>query len=184
MKNKIFFAILFACIAVLSCNNKKETQNQTTDVSNKTEEILSTHHSKGKTFNDNKSLKDSLLSVRYHNYANYRNSLITGTIEKKCTEEETIGYFREMPKDNFSFLTITFSKTQAIQFAWQTEENCLVEITNDGNDRIFMQRYASAEECIDIIKATYKGDPNKAEGFLPVPIMEKTLDDVLSEKGL
>lgn len=58
---------------------------------------------------------------------------------------------------------------------------CLAEITNDSDERIYMQCYASAEECINMIKETYNGDSNKLEGLLPVPIMGKTLDDILEK---
>ena len=117
-----------------------------------------------------------VLDITYCNYTTNE------YIEKDCTMEEAVNYFYQLSKDTESFFTIGFSPTQAIQFVWDKKGLCLAEITNDGDERIYMQCYASTEACIDMIITTYTGDPNKLEGFFPVPIMEKTLDDVIQER--
>lgn len=157
MNNKLIPIILFVCMSIISCNNQKSYP----------ERIYPRTNDAGKI----------VLDITFCNYPTDE------YIEKDCTMEETVNYFSELAEDYESFLTIGFNNIQAIQFVWEKNGKCLAEITNDGNERIYMQRYASAEECKDLIISTYNGeDPNKLPGFLPVPVMEKTLDDVLREQ--
>lgn len=112
-------------------------------------------------------------------YCNYEYDKL---IEKYSTEQETIDYFKQLPRQDGSFLTIGIAEMQIIQFAWSLHtRKCLVEITNVGDEKIYKQRYADYEECVDLIKAVYAGKIMKAEGFVPVNIVETTLDQVLKE---
>lgn len=111
-------------------------------------------------------------------YCNYQTDEL---IEEDCTEKQAIDYFKKLPKTDDSFISIGFNDKQVIQFVWERNGKCLAEITNDGLDRVFMQRYATVDECIEMIKTAYNGDPNNLQGFVPVPIMEKTLDEVLAD---
>lgn len=153
--NKIPIIILI-CISILSCKNSNNLPSKIYPRANE--------------------IGETVLDITYCNYETEE------YIEEDATMEEAISYFRALVRDYESFLTIGFNNTQVIQFVWEKNGKCLAEITNDGDERIYMQRYASTEECIDMIRYTYTGDPNTLPGFLPVPIMDKTLDEVLREQ--
>lgn len=107
------------------------------------------------------------------------NSQTEEHIEKESSEDDAISYFTALPQAEDTFLTVVINEAQAIQFMWKEEGKCLVEITNDSEDMVFMQRYATAEEALEMLKTAYIGDVNNLKGFTPVPVMEKTLDEVL-----
>lgn len=118
-----------------------------------------------------------LLKIRYYN------NLTEEDHEATESMEDAIHFFNKLAStpDFYSFLTVTFSEVQSIQFAWQNGK-WLVEITNTDKERVFRQRYATPEECVKMIETAYTGDPNKLDGFVDVPIMTKTLDEVLEEQ--
>ncbi|MDU1905486.1 MAG: hypothetical protein E6772_11950 [Dysgonomonas sp.] len=102
-------------------------------------------------------------------YCNYEKDTF---IERYTTKIETIDFFKQLPRRDSSFLTINITETEVIKFEWQTHNReCLVEITDVENEKIYKQRYANYEECIELIKTIFTGNIHKASGFTSVTIM-------------
>lgn len=142
---------LFISLVMVACGNKNQSQSQ------------------------GESEEASVKKLELTCY----NSQTEEHIEKECSEDDAISYFSALPQAEDTFLMVVVNEAQAIQFMWVEEGKCLVEITNDSEDMVFMQRYATPEEALEILKTAYIGDVNNLKGFAPVPVMEKTLNEVL-----
>jgi len=102
-------------------------------------------------------------------YCNYEKDVF---IEKYVTEIEAIDFFKQLPRRDKSFLTINITETEVIKFAWQTHNRqCLIEITDVENEKIYKQRYANYEQCIELIKTIFTGNIHKVSEFTSITIM-------------
>ena len=93
--------------------------------------------------------------------------------------EEALDEFYALSDEDGSFFGVTDNNT-ILQFAWEGDDKWLVDIPVEPG--IFsLEKYASYDECVDLIKSFYQGkNPAGIAGLHQVPIMETTLDEVLS----
>lgn len=106
--------------------------------------------------------------------------------ETKMTTSQIIDLFDSLNWNTDSFITVGISPTNAIQFMNESNDKFLVEITNDTEEPIvFHQKFANKEECKEIITSVLKSeklDSTFLSTFYKVPIMTKTLQEVMSEE--
>ncbi|GHS94642.1 hypothetical protein FACS1894207_3200 [Bacteroidia bacterium] len=116
--------------------------------------------------------------VTYEDYTQYSG-------ESNLDIEQVIDLFDSMDwgKDAFFYFPIT--DVNLFQIMFHKENQYLIEITNDGDDMIYHQKYASWQECKKIIENIFEKDNLESEflsGFYRVPILNKTLDEVINKK--
>ncbi|MCF6348446.1 MAG: hypothetical protein L3J20_09130 [Flavobacteriaceae bacterium] len=95
--------------------------------------------------------------------------------------EESLTEFYELSDEKGSFFGVK-TKNGIIQFAWENENKWLVDLPNPPSF-LNLQRYASYDECVEIIKSIFKDVlPENIEDLVKVKIMEETLDTVLEKR--
>lgn len=95
---------------------------------------------------------------------------------------EALTEFYELSDEMGTFFGIQ-TDNGLIQFAWEDEDKWLVEVPNDSKNRKFLQRFATYDECVEIIKSIFEGVlPVNIKGLVHVKIMEETLSTVLANK--
>lgn len=110
-----------------------------------------------------------------------------GIESKKTTEaskERAIKYFFELTDFDGTFFGVINDEEKVVQFAWQDDNKWLVDIPYDIANYMSLQKYATYEKCVNIIKAVYSGTPpEKINGLTKVNIKENTLDEVQKNKA-
>ncbi len=102
-------------------------------------------------------------------------------LDEELDINEALTEFYELSDEKGSFFGIK-TKKGVIQFAWEDEDNWLVDLPNPPSF-LNPQRYASYDECVEIIKSIFKGIlPENVDGLVKVKIMEETLDTVLEKR--
>jgi hypothetical protein len=116
--------------------------------------------------------------VTYEDYNNFSG-------ESELNIEQLTDLFELMDWNKDAFLYFPVTDINLFQIISHKDNRFLVEITNDSNDMIFHQKYASRHECKELIRKLFEKDSLDSEilcGFYKVPITSKTLDDVISGK--
>lgn len=80
-----------------------------------------------------------------------------------------------------TFLYFEINETETFQLIYEGRELYLVEIANDSDDMVYLQKFASEEESQNLIQYYFEHNTVLAEGFHAVPIETKTLKDVIKE---
>lgn len=117
-------------------------------------------------------------TVTYEDYVNFSG-------ESDLNIEQIIDLYESMNWSKSAFLYFPITDINLLQIAYHKENQFLVEITNDSDEMIYHQKYASQEECKDLITTLFKKDNLDTEilsGFYKVPICSKTLDDIMKEQ--
>ncbi|AIY14023.1 hypothetical protein [Cellulophaga baltica] len=84
--------------------------------------------------------------------------------------DEILTEFYQLSEQEGSFIGIK-TETEPIQFAYETQDKWLVDVPYDIKNRLTLQKYASYDECVEIIKQVYSGfSPTKIEGLKKVSI--------------
>ena len=100
--------------------------------------------------------------------------------DEELNLEQAITEFYELSDIKGSFFGIK-NVPKTIQFAWEEEDKWLVDVLYDMKNFICLQKYASFDECVEIIKSLFDGQASdKIEGFVKVNIMESDLDETLA----
>jgi len=154
---KKILPLLVICFSVFSC--KKSTQ----------------------TIEDSIRIDSDLLyEVTYEDYNNYR-------AEKKMSTNQIVDLFDIIAWEDGSFITIEISATNVLQFMNEGNDKFLVEITNESdNPMTFHQKFATKKECKEIVNTVLNAKELDAvflSTFYKVPIMTKTLDEVIAEQN-
>ena len=105
--------------------------------------------------------------------------------ESVLSLEQTLRLFDAMNWNGDAFLYFPITPVNLLQIAYEGDNRFLVEITNDSEDMIYHQKYASRQECREIISAMFERDVLNTEfmsNFYKVPIKSKTLDDVMNQE--
>ena len=98
--------------------------------------------------------------------------------------EDIFELFDSMDWSNESFLYFPITPLNVLQIWEEGENRFIVEITNDSRACIYHQKYASRQECKDVISTMFEKDTLNAEffsDFYKVPVRTKTLDEVMKQ---
>lgn len=101
-------------------------------------------------------------------------------INDEADLEKALEKFYELSDEDGSFFGVSNNNDIVIQFAWVDDNKWLVDIPIEVG-KYSLQKYANYDECVDLIKSFYQGKSiTKIAGLHKVPIMEATLDEVLT----
>lgn len=107
---------------------------------------------------------------------------LTGHFESSL--EQALDIFRIMTWQDGSFLSLDINDVNVLQILFYKQMLFLVEITNDGDDMIYLQKYADSQQCEELLIYYFSSQSvSNTSGFYKVPIQAKTLDDVLKENN-
>lgn len=96
---------------------------------------------------------------------------------------EALDLFNKMDWQDGAFLYFDINDIDVLQIMYLSEDKFLLEIANDSEDMVFLQRYASRQEAADMVRHFYETrDSHTVSGFYTVPVNEKTLDQVMQGK--
>lgn len=116
-------------------------------------------------------------------YEDYNNN----SDEKKMATNQIVDLFDTLAWEDGSFITIEISATNVLQFMNEGGDKFLVEITNEtDNPMTFHQKFATKEECKEIVNTVLNAKELDAvflSTFYKVPIMTKTLKEVMAEQS-
>jgi len=92
---------------------------------------------------------------------------------------QAIDVFEQMVWSESTFMTVFMNEINMLQIMLY-DDRFVVEITNDSEDMVFHQKYATDEECRQLLMESIETD-NIAflDGFYAVPVHSKTLEDVV-----
>ena len=133
------------------------------------------------TSNNANSIKNTFMktkNVTYEDYTEYSG-------ESNLDIEQVIDLFESMDWNKDAFLYFPITDINLFQIMFEKNNQFLVEITNDGDDMIYHQKYVSQQECKELINRLFEKnnlDPEILSGFYKVPITSKTLDEVIDGK--
>jgi hypothetical protein len=128
---------------------------------------------------NNSKTTDNTKDVTFEDYGNYSGK------ELLMSLEQTIDLFDSMNWKTSTFLYFPITDTNLFQIVYNNENKFIVEITNDSNEMIYHQKYADKATSKELIKEFFEKqtvDAESLKGFFKVPIMSKTLDEVMNEK--
>ena len=117
-------------------------------------------------------------NVTYEDYTEYSG-------ESQLDIEQTIDLFESMDWNRDTFFYFPITDKNLLQVMYHKDNQFLVEITNDGDDMIYHQKYVSQQECKELICKIFEKeslDSGILSGFYKVPIATKTLDEVIKGK--
>ncbi|MDR3287472.1 MAG: hypothetical protein LBT27_08510 [Prevotellaceae bacterium] len=129
----------------------------------------------------NSKITDNMKDVTFEDYENYSGEKLSLSLE------QTIDLFDSMNWNTAVFLYFPITDTNLFQIMYNNENQFLVEITNDSDDMIYHQKYADKETSKELIKEFFekhKVDAESLTGFFRVPIMSKTLDEVMKDEEI
>lgn len=90
--------------------------------------------------------------------------------------------FKRMDWQDGAFLYFDINAINTFQIMYLRSGKFLLEITNDSEEMIFLQRYGTWNDATAMIMHFYETqDTGAVTGFYEVPINEKTLDQVMQE---
>jgi hypothetical protein len=118
-------------------------------------------------------------------YEDYCKDNVYNAEDVSLSLEEIMDLFDVMRWCEKSFLYFPITSKNLLQIMSEDKNRFLVEITNDSRAYIYHQKYASRQECREIILAMFERDTLDAEflsDFYKVPIRTKTLDDVMKKE--
>lgn len=96
---------------------------------------------------------------------------------------EALDLFDKMDWQDGSFLYFDINDIDVLQIMYLSDDKFLLEIANDSEDMVFLQKYASRAEAADMIRHFFETqDTHTVSGFYTVPVNEKTLDQVMQGK--
>lgn len=99
--------------------------------------------------------------------------------DEELNLEQAITEFYELSDLEGSFFGINTTK-EPLQFAWENDDKWLVDIPADIEKMLCLQKYASYEECIEIIKSIFSGtNPKDIDGLVQLNMMTENLDEIL-----
>jgi len=116
--------------------------------------------------------------VTYEDYFKYSG-------KSNLDANQVIDLYELMNWNKDAFLYFPITGINLFQIMFHKENQFLVEITNDSNDMVFHQKYVSQSECKELIIKIFEKESLDSEilsGFYKVPIVSKTLDDVIIGK--
>lgn len=111
--------------------------------------------------------------VTYEDYTEYSG-------ESELNIAQLLDLFEIMFWNESTFLYFPINEVNLLQIIGFKNEKYLVEITNDSDDMVFLQKYASKEECKQLIIHHYNSTKINLKGFFEVPVNTKTLDEVMN----
>jgi hypothetical protein len=115
-------------------------------------------------------------SISYCDYETQREAKVG-----ELTLEETLAVFDNFSFTDNSFISLMIDEAHALQLLG-IKDKILAEITNDGEDMIYLQKYISLEEGRTLIIHFYASDEiEDLPGFYKVPIMLETLDKIMAQ---
>ncbi len=114
-------------------------------------------------------------NVTYEDYESFSGTSL-------LTLEETLDLFRSMQWKKGAYLYFEISNVSLLQLYFHDAERFIAEVTNDSDEMIYLQKYATADECEEIISRIFlEGNIGDENLYFRVPITTKTLDDVMNE---
>ncbi|OWK70938.1 hypothetical protein [Pedobacter sp. AJM] len=95
---------------------------------------------------------------------------------------QLLDLFGSMNWKEGTFLYFEINNINVLQLSYENDNRFLIEITNDGDEMIYLQKYATYEEAVELIEYYFENEEiGSTIGFYEVPINTKTLDDILEE---
>ena len=134
--------------------------------------------------------KGDIRNVTYQGYTGNYHEYIEDYEEYEYMEdiplslEEIWELFDSIDWSSDAFLYFPIAPLSILQIWEEGEDRFITEITNDSRAYIYHQRYASRQECRDIISAMFERDVLDAKflsDFYKVPVRTKTLDEVMKQ---
>ncbi len=85
--------------------------------------------------------------------------------------EKALDEFYELSDEDGSFFGVKDNNDTTLQFSWESDDKWLVDIPVELG-KYSLQKYASYDECVELIKSYYEGkSPMEIAGLHRVPIM-------------
>lgn len=99
--------------------------------------------------------------------------------DEELNFEQARTEFYELSDEEGSFFGIKAPK-ESIQFAWEKDAMWLVDVPTDMANMLCLQKYATYEECIEIIESIFSGiSPKDIGGLVQLNIMTEDLNEIL-----
>ena len=95
--------------------------------------------------------------------------------------DQTLGLFITLKWQKGTFLYFDVNETETFQIFYQEEALYLIEIANDSEDMVYLQKFADGEQVQSLIQYYFEHQVVSTDGFYAVPIETKTLSDVIRE---
>lgn len=95
--------------------------------------------------------------------------------------DQTLDLFKSLNWQKGAFLYFDVNETEIFQIFYQEEGLYLIEIANDSDDMVYLQKFADTAEAQNLIQYYFENQVVLASGFYAVPIETKTLSDVIRE---
>ncbi|KIA93777.1 hypothetical protein OC25_12080 [Pedobacter kyungheensis] len=116
----------------------------------------------------------NIKKIVYNDYENFNG-------ESFLELEQALDLFQKLNWQKGTFLYFDVNPTETFQIFYQEEGLYLIEIANDSDDMIYLQKFAKEEEIQNLIQYYFEHQVVLNDGFYPVPIETKTLSDVIRE---
>jgi hypothetical protein len=95
--------------------------------------------------------------------------------------DQTLGLFKSLNWQKGTFLYFDVNETETFQIFYHEEALYLIEIANDSDDMVYLQKFAKEVQVENLIQYYFENNIVSKEGFYEVPIETKTLSDVIRE---
>ncbi|RBQ07058.1 hypothetical protein [Pedobacter miscanthi] len=112
--------------------------------------------------------------IVYNDYDN-----LTG--ESFLDMDQAFDLFGTLNWQKGTFLYFDINESETFQVFYQKEGLYLVEIANDSEDMVYLQKFADADQVRNLIQYYFEHQVVSTDGFYAVPIETKTLSDVMRE---
>ncbi|RLJ77787.1 hypothetical protein [Pedobacter alluvionis] len=95
--------------------------------------------------------------------------------------DQILDLFKSLNWQKSTFLYFDINETETFQIFYQEEALYLIEIANDSEDMVYLQKFADGEQAQSLIQYYFEHQVVSTDGFYAVPIETKTLSDVIRE---
>ncbi len=104
--------------------------------------------------------------------------------ESELSLEKVLELFDLMAWDNDAFLCLPINEINLVQIMFRRQK-FLIEITNDSDHMIFHQKYATQQECKEIISQFFMNNRiDVLQDYYKVQIDRETLDQVIEKQKI
>lgn len=94
--------------------------------------------------------------------------------------EQALEVFHNLEWSKNTFLYFPINDINLFQIMWKNDR-FLLEITDDSDDMVYLQKYVGYDECKSILIHIFNtSEFQTLQGFYRVPVMTQTLDDVVN----
>jgi hypothetical protein len=95
--------------------------------------------------------------------------------------DQTLGLFKSLNWQKGTFLYFDINETETFQIFYHEEALYLIEIANDSDDMVYLQKFAKEVQVENLIQYYFENNIVSKEGFYEVPIETKRLSDFIRE---